>query len=508
MAVSIQLPKLSSSVQNALWQYARLELLYLSTALMNVALMTPFSLALMGWARYWPVGQFFLWLLLVLLIPFNLLRLMDLLLWSFGRQQVIMALAWLLTWLSASSILLYHSQSLFNFHWVVAFFENIGTRGNQLWVRDVAVALLVLWVWLRGAALRGQEFTVARVGLKLRVGGLITAPFLVWLVAQRLVWSVAPFLLLFFAAGLTAVALIRTEEIAKWEHGRTASLSPRWLGGIFSVILGLISTAGMVTAVVSGQALAVVVSWLAPLWSALALGSASTLTTVAYLTSPLLQLFELLLQQIVIRFGSIFANSNPSQTPYDDTSILTLNDLNLIARRVGLGMKVTIFLIILLVMAFLTWTINYLYKRYKLARRAERLTDVPLPELDSDDNLMQRVLHRLGILRQWRAAASIRHIYRQMCRAAAVSGYPRNQSQTPYEYRQLLGKVWPQHIAEVQLITEAFIKIRYGELPETTSELEAILQAWQRVEAAKPMSLTPSSGSGIRARIQLEKDKK
>ena len=73
-----------------------------------------------------------------------------------------------------------------------------------------------------------------------------------------------------------------------------------------------------------------------------------------------------------------------------------------------------------------------------------------------------------------------------MCRAAAAAGYPRLEAETPYEYLPTLGQVWPDNAAEARLITDAFIRVRYGELPETAEELEAIRAAWRRLEATEP----------------------
>ena len=86
----------------------------------------------------------------------------------------------------------------------------------------------------------------------------------------------------------------------------------------------------------------------------------------------------------------------------------------------------------------------------------------------------------------YKRQASIRRIYRLMCRAAAAAGYPRLEAETPNEYLPTLSQVWPENAAEARLITDAFIRVRYGELPETAEELEAIRAAWRRLETTEP----------------------
>ena len=95
--------------------------------------------------------------------------------------------------------------------------------------------------------------------------------------------------------------------------------------------------------------------------------------------------------------------------------------------------------------------------------------------------LGRRLLDRLNVFRRWQAAASIRQAYREMCVAAAEKGYPRAESETPYEYLPALAKAWPEHQSEATLITEAYNRAHYGELPETEEELQEILAAWKRL---------------------------
>ena len=54
------------------------------------------------------------------------------------------------------------------------------------------------------------------------------------------------------------------------------------------------------------------------------------------------------------------------------------------------------------------------------------------------------------------------------------------------KYGHPLGQVWPDNAAETRFITNAFIRVRYGELPETAEELEAIRAAWRRLETTEP----------------------
>jgi hypothetical protein len=50
-----------------------------------------------------------------------------------------------------------------------------------------------------------------------------------------------------------------------------------------------------------------------------------------------------------------------------------------------------------------------------------------------------------------------------------------------------LSKAWPENQSDTRLITEAYVKIRYGELPESKEELKALQEAWKRLETTPPI---------------------
>jgi hypothetical protein len=97
-----------------------------------------------------------------------------------------------------------------------------------------------------------------------------------------------------------------------------------------------------------------------------------------------------------------------------------------------------------------------------------------------------RLLRRFTRWQQRRAAASIRRIYYQMSRAAAAQGFGRGDSETPYEYLTTLAQAWPNGTREAELITRAYVRVRYGELPESEEEVVEVREAWERLEAIAP----------------------
>lgn len=85
------------------------------------------------------------------------------------------------------------------------------------------------------------------------------------------------------------------------------------------------------------------------------------------------------------------------------------------------------------------------------------------------------------------AVASVRQIYRQLLRWAAASGYPRLVSQTPHEYFSTLVSLLPEAKGDLDLVTQQYVRARYGASTPTGDELYELNQAWQRLKQTRPM---------------------
>lgn len=481
------------------WGYVQHELLYLTYGLMDAALITPVGLALMRWARYWPPGEVLLLLLFIMLLSFNLARIMGALRIEPSRQQSVMVVALLVTVAAIIRSLLHEPQSLFDFRWLAEFYAGLATEGG-LWVRDFSIFALIVLMWARGIRLATRSFDIQRIGLRLRVGGLIFAPVAIWFAYQRLLWDITPFLLLFFLAGLMAVALARAEEVEQYRSGRSASLSPRWLGVVFVAGLLTVFVSGGLAVAVSGEPAVAVVGWLAPVWIALRFAAATALTTLAYLAVPVLVIVEPIFQWLVLVLSYVLARVLAQLSLVIPLEGLgageeinpILEELASETAGISTGGKLIILLLMLALVLLAALVLNRLYRHTSVA--TSRASTIASNDDGPDETGRgMQLLQRLGLWRRWHAAASIRRIYQQMLKAAAASGYPRVDSETPYEYLSTLAKLWPDNRSDWQLITEAYVKVRYGQLPETRAELDEIVKAWQRLEVTRPMGLDGNS---------------
>jgi hypothetical protein len=101
---------------------------------------------------------------------------------------------------------------------------------------------------------------------------------------------------------------------------------------------------------------------------------------------------------------------------------------------------------------------------------------------DLQDSL--RGANPLARRQQILAAARIRQIYSALIELAATFGAPRDPAQTPLEYLGVLKRGLSSAGNDLQIITEAYLKIRYGELPEHAEEVQAVENAWKKEKQA------------------------
>ncbi|NIV35076.1 MAG: DUF4129 domain-containing protein [Anaerolineae bacterium] len=112
---------------------------------------------------------------------------------------------------------------------------------------------------------------------------------------------------------------------------------------------------------------------------------------------------------------------------------------------------------------------------------------------------LQRLGELAGLVRRFGpgtrllAAVSIRRIYGNMVQMATEAGYPRDKTQTPYEYLATLHRAFPDSEQEFTIITEAYVNAHYGEVPDSQEELQRIRDCWEQARARE------SKGSATRA---------
>ena len=475
-----------------LWSLFRFELLYLSWAVMEVALIAPVALALLPWLRYWSGASMTLFLLLLVLLPFNLVRLSDHLNVPYERQRQLMLIGFLLLSIIATRYLFYPPISFLE--WIDIVYANFTTSRNSFWARDTVLFGTIGFCWWRGIMLVTREPSVIRLTPQLRWGLLYLAPLAVWLATVRLDWTIAPFLLLFVLAGLTAVSLTRVEEAEQEQQAYMAVATPQWLSAILLSSLLVIGLAATFAFTLSGLQFNGL-GWLAVFAQPLRFAGNVISLTFLYLTVPIWRPIERFLNWLVTWWNEVWTrllaevpqNGDLGGPVGPERTLEAIERYEADAsnlRWVGIA-------IVFSIIVFMLWYIGRRYRQQRLAANLGQVTRTQRQQTAVRDNapsFFDQLRQQWDKFRNRGTIRTIRRIYAQMSRAAAISGYPRDEAQTAYEYLPSVIQVWPEHSADVRLITEAYVKIRYGTLPETKEEFEAILAAWRRLEETEPQS--------------------
>jgi hypothetical protein len=162
-------------------------------------------------------------------------------------------------------------------------------------------------------------------------------------------------------------------------------------------------------------------------------------------------------------------------------------------------------LIVLLILALLVFLI---------IRRANRRYRYRVPVIDDEgetifepeeiQSRLRRFIYQVregielvrtfGLGRQMLAATVIRRIYTRLLNLAADLGYPRQRSETPYEFQKRLMELFPEQRQQVDLITDAYVHVRYGEVPEEDRIIKLVEDAWELIDKE-----ARNLGRGIRA---------
>ncbi len=118
----------------------------------------------------------------------------------------------------------------------------------------------------------------------------------------------------------------------------------------------------------------------------------------------------------------------------------------------------------------------------QLPRREDGASDLPFhPIFALPKFIFNRLGSRLVNSRRMIAAARVRWIYAQLMALCAGLGQPRPQAVTPIEFLPRLVRLFPEQTAELNQITQAYLKVRYGMYPETQAEVTEVEECWGRV---------------------------
>lgn len=356
---------------------------------------------------------------------------------------------------------------------------------SQQFPAEALVILVTLISWLRGLNLARTGIYTDTLLTTFWVGALSLIVFHFQSPErQPLTYAI---LFMFIFLGLVGMSTARLGEVAELRGGRMARFSLRWLGNLAGGALLVLLAAGLAALLV-----------LSPIGQLVGLG---ILIALSFVTGLLMQLIAPLLDWIVnlltqaLRNGGVI-NQN---TAISDQIAEQLQEMAEQQEAVEPLMSQVLPLLVWGVVIGLVVLMAVALIRRKWHARRARLEgieeDASLAAMLRDlgqavkDRAQQtaddlaRLLHLRNANRMIQAAR-IRWVYSQLMALCVDLGCPRLTAQTPLEFLPLAAQKLPEAKDEMNLMTGAYLKVRYGELPESDGEVNDVMEAWKRVQMA------------------------
>lgn len=350
------------------------------------------------------------------------------------------------------------------------------------------IILWVLFLWWRGYQLSSVYMTLVRASFGLRLG-LLSFVIIALVGGSSLRSSSLSLIPVFFFFGLLGNSLARAESLSLDKPNQDRIFGRGWTISLVLITLG-VTLGGYVAALwFSGIDISRVAYVLGTVGEGVA-------TVLFVFISPLLWVAQVLYNfaDSVIpdeKRGTIIDVGDPDQRTGGGASVGTpwLADFLAILSNALLIAVVLLLVVMLLAFVWFLW----------VARGDSREDDEDDHETLGTGEVIgswrqalrsgwQRLTSALGLLRQLGltqdlfAVLTIRRIYARLEKLAGKRGYPRAPSTTPYEYRQALFLAFPGMNHEVKVITEAYIMVRYGDVPESKPALMAVRTAWDTLQ--------------------------
>jgi Domain of unknown function (DUF4129) len=358
---------------------------------------------------------------------------------------------------------------------------------------EFIVMVFVLFVCWRGISRVDRHVGSLEVINDFKMGVLM---LLLYGLVARLGRSINGYeLYLFLFSSLLAMSAARISVTGYLRGGQRIPFDRRWVLGVSIVILAIVAVSALVVTLVKGQFLEVLKSVLT--W---------TVYIIALILSPLM----FLVMRIVIIIGEwlnfsqvfltisrllnqlqLFISSLASQLE----GWLSHFDSNFLARlMVPLSWIKALVLwgsLLLIILALALMVRNRLIREqtegdgeFQSLAGQESWLDLLRAALRRGLGRAAESLVQVMGLRNARralAAARIRRIYAHLMELSENLNHPRPASRTPLEFLPDLENLFPGLKGDLVMITEAYLRVRYGDMPETKEEVESIELAWKDV---------------------------
>lgn len=341
---------------------------------------------------------------------------------------------------------------------------------------EFVISVVVLVLWRSGLAF-------ARTGVGLRG---VFDQFKYGVIAFMLYGAVTTvdavdvpiqYMLLYLFFSLLAMAAARVGMVSRYRGGALIPFDRSWLAGMAAAVFLIVILAGFSGYHVGGtfgrtlifSAMGLVLSIFLIVFSPL-----------AFLLEPLMMQREAAPSEIDLSLSDIPTAPLVTSTPIPQEDI---------ARFLSNAEKFEMVLIWSLFAIAIILILRGIQNKQKVVGKKGMAIQESLGQegfLKGIRNLIQNAFNNAQkrYSEQLIAAAKVRRMYAKFLNLFIDLDSPRPEYKTPTEFISQAGVVLPEQKEEIEMLTKAYLKVRYGELPESEKEIKDIEIAWKKINLA------------------------
>jgi len=347
-------------------------------------------------------------------------------------------------------------------------------------------ALLATLLWWRGIVLGEREFNHFEIDRQYRRGVAWSILFVLLYAIYgharglAIILTAPVYLLAFFSLGLTALAVARLISIwqeTQADEEQALAINRHWLVLLVGVV-GLIFTLALtISGVVSVEFRPLLLNVLRPLEPVVEFLFYIVFAVALVIARVILYVFS----QLPFRGAR---NDLPEPTPPSFAELFRDLPPGVVSgARWGMVLAVIVLLILLVAIAVV-----------RARRRAKKRDEDERESVWSGEAVFagfgamwRALMNRLrtpALAFEEPAIGAIRAVYRELLRVGAVLGIPRLGFETPYEYRPRLMQQFPEHSADVDALTEIYVKVRYASHHVTEHDVQMGQERLARIKGS------------------------
>ncbi|MEZ4681150.1 MAG: hypothetical protein R2932_43750 [Caldilineaceae bacterium] len=386
------------------------------------------------------------------------------------------------TFLLSVRILIFPTAALLDVRWLLITISAIYNQGPG---SSPILLLLAInfFLWIRVATATGRSLTFFSVGVSFRLGMLLAlvgnGMLILW--AGQPVTQALLYLWLFFGFGLLAVALARVDEKA-FHATQSSGVTLPWgrLVQLVTMTLGTIFVAVTASQYYTPAAIRTVLGWFSPLWNFLG-------ALLLYLFSAIIIILGPFLERLAAIIRDLIANLEPVATEADYGPLEPVGQqmqLDEIVRNFAL-VRYCMVTLALLVIFFILWLF---FVRTRNVKSPAKMSSPMLPVLPACTiHFIVYAISLISCANTVCAADSLppspsrtsMRTFAAWPAAAAIPAPLRNHPMNILPNSLRPSPAIPQH----SRLTNAYMRVHYGDLPATEDELSQLRSDYAAIQA-------------------------